>query len=273
MSRPLIYSYLDYRVFLEEMFRFRKVCNTRFSYRWFSQRAGFSSPNFLQLVIKGKRNLSNTSVAKIAKGFGLKRREREYFENLVFMNQADSSEEKNHYYRKMLAISHNHTPRTLGKEQYDYFSKWYHPAIRELIVNGNGDFTPAEIASRLVPSISAKEAQSALNLLLKLQLIARDEKGRWIQTDRDITTGPEIKSLVVANYHRAMLGLAGDALDRHPANERDISSVTLNIPEEDLPKFKERIASFRRELLELAGGTKNPERVVQINIQLFPLTK
>jgi hypothetical protein len=38
-------------------------------------------------------------------------------------------------------------------------------------------------------------------------------------------------------------------------------------------ELKSRIISFRKELMELASGEENPDRAVQINIQLFPLTE
>ena len=37
--------------------------------------------------------------------------------------------------------------------------------------------------------------------------------------------------------------------------------------------LKERIREFRRELLQLAELEGKPERVVQINFQLFPLSR
>jgi hypothetical protein len=45
------------------------------------------------------------------------------------------------------------------------------------------------------------------------------------------------------------------------------------VSQEVLLDLKERIREFRRELLQLAelGGT--PERVVQLNFQLFPLSE
>ncbi|MFZ5563221.1 MAG: TIGR02147 family protein, partial [Thermodesulfobacteriota bacterium] len=125
MERPTVYNYLDYRQFLKEMVAYRKQKNPGFSYRAFSRLAGFKSPNFLQLVINGQRNLSNESVAKITRGFGLKKQERDFFENMVFMNQAKSHEEKDHYYKKMKGARGYTKINRLEKEQYEYFSRWY----------------------------------------------------------------------------------------------------------------------------------------------------
>ena len=40
-----------------------------------------------------------------------------------------------------------------------------------------------------------------------------------------------------------------------------------------LLELKERIREFRRELLQLAELEGRPERVVQLNFQLFPLSE
>lgn len=75
------------------------------------------------------------------------------------------------------------------------------------------------------------------------------------------------------NYHRAMLARASEAIDRVPRDEREISSITVCVSHEVMLRLKERIRDFRRELLQLAELEGKPERVVQINFQLFPLSK
>ena len=61
-----------------------------------------------------------------------------------------------------------------------------------------------------------------------------------------------------------------DAVDR--AN-RDISSVTLCVGPDGLRRLKERVQRFRRELLELSVLEDDPQQVIQMNFQLFPLSK
>lgn len=70
-----------------------------------------------------------------------------------------------------------------------------------------------------------------------------------------------------------MLKLSTQSIERFEAKQRDISALTLSIRRENFPELKSRIISFRKELMELASGEENPDRVVQINIQLFPLTE
>ena len=62
------------------------------------------------------------------------------------------------------------------------------------------------------------------------------------------------------------------ALDELPREERDISTLTLCVAESAVEDLKERVRAFRRELLAFAELDPNPERVVQVNFQIFPLT-
>jgi uncharacterized protein (TIGR02147 family) len=270
---PIIYDYFDYRAFLKDIFNFKKQKNPHFSYRLFAGKAGFASSNFLKLVIDGKRNLTNESIVKVAKGFGLKKQERDFFENLVFMNQASTNEVKNHYYKKMISLKGSLKTHLIEKASYNYFTKWYYPAIREIVLFGGRKLTSNQIAALLNPKITPKQAEKATELLLELGLIRINKDGLWEQSDKVVSTGPEVKSIVIPNFHREMIRLAGEALDRHPSDKRDVSALTLSVKKEELAEIKERIAAFRKDLLELASGSEDSDMVIQINIQAFPLTE
>ena len=57
-----------------------------------------------------------------------------------------------------------------------------------------------------------------------------------------------------------------------PREERDISCLTLCVSDAKLREIQERVRAFRRELLQAAEVGDVPERVVQINFQVFPLS-
>jgi len=273
MKCPLIYDYLDYRAFLRDMFNFRKQQVKHFSYRFFARKSGFKSPNFLKLVSSGQRNLSYESITKIATGFSLKMQEQEYFEYLVLMNQAESHDEKNKFYKKMMSVKGFGEIKKIEKAGYEYFSKWYYPVVREIIMFGNRKQTPEEIALLLNPPITAAEAKKALDLLGTLDLVKKDDQGLWEQQNRDLTTGAEVQSLVVANFHREMLKLAQESIERYKGKERDITALILSVNQRQMGEIKEKAAAFRKELLKLASQEKAPDLVMQVSIQVFPLTK
>jgi uncharacterized protein (TIGR02147 family) len=69
-----------------------------------------------------------------------------------------------------------------------------------------------------------------------------------------------------------MLERAGYALDHVAHDEREVSCITVCVSDVQLRALKERVRAFRRELLQQAELGNEPERVVQINFQLFPMS-
>ena len=269
-----VFAYLDYREFLRDLYARKKATDRGFSHRAFSKRAGLRSTNYLHLVMQGKRNLSPEMAVSFARGCGLVENEATYFCELVTFTQANTTDERNQAYDRLARHRQFRSVHQLGVAQAAYHSSWYMPAIRELAQRE--DFRgedPAWIARTLEPAISPLEARSALATLLELGLLAKDESGRIRQADELVTTGPGPLGHHVVNYHRAMLARASEAIDRIPREEREISSVTLCVSHDTLLRLKARIREFRRELLQLAELEGEPERVVQINFQLFPLSK
>jgi uncharacterized protein (TIGR02147 family) len=70
-----------------------------------------------------------------------------------------------------------------------------------------------------------------------------------------------------------MLERAQASMELVPAAQRDITSLTFCLPEDGIEKIKQRLADFRRELIELAESQSDRGQVVQLNLQLFPLTE
>jgi uncharacterized protein (TIGR02147 family) len=267
----VVYQYLDYRAFLRDAYRDRKQHQRGFSYRWFSRRAGLSSPNFLKLVIDGKRNLTVASARRFAAAFDLNVTETAFFCDLVAFNQARSPAEKNEYYERIRASRRHREVRALDHHEFDYFSRWYYPAVRELVACKGFRDDPAWIARRLVPPITPAQARHALELLTKLGLLRRDADGTLRQGEMLVSTGPEVRSLAVGNFHRQMMERAAASIELVAREERDISGLTVALSDEACHRFKQRIVELRAELLQLSAAETEATRVVQLNFQLFPL--
>ena len=111
-------------------------------------------------------------------------------------------------------------------------------------------------------------------MLTSLELLQRDGDGRLRQAAPIVTTGvrpagaPHRAATTAACCERA-----SHALDAVPRDEREISSITLCVSHEVMLELKSRIREFRRELLHFAEQQGAPERVVQLNFQLFPLSR
>lgn len=267
-AAPDVLNYTNYRQFLVDYHDHRKAANPKFSLRAFAELASFSSHGHLKYILDGRRNLSKKTLLKLAKALGLAGPQEDYFEKLVFFNQAETLEEKNHYYEKLLKYGKF---KRLEEGQLQLFEAWYHTVVREMVALKDFRNGAEWIGNQLLPKVTGKEAEASLKLLLEKGLLARTANG-YRQTEKSITTDDEIRSLVVKRFHTHMIGLALQALNQMPAEKRDISGVTFPIRKADFPKLKKHIQFMRKELRSFAAEGQTGDGIVQVNIQLFPLT-
>lgn len=269
---PDIFSYLDYRKFLHDLYADRKSKARYFSYRYLAQKTGLKSVGFFTWVLQGKRNLSPRLVLKFAEAFKLNKQETGYFELLVSFNQARSHEEKKHYFDK-IASQKRSSAKLVDADQYEFYAKWYYSALREAIgvLPFKDDF--ARLGKSLVPPISASEAKRSVDLLEKLGLVEKDAEGRYHRMDSTLTTGESWKSVAIAHFQLQALDLARQAVDRFTKAERDMSTLTLSCSAETFAQIREKLKGWRQELAELVKNDPRPEAVYQLNFQAFPLSR
>ncbi len=271
-ENPVVYDFTDYREFLKAYYSYQKKKNPAFSYRLFASKAKINSSGFYKNVVDGKRSLGRSLIIRFAEAMSLRKKELDYFEAMVYFNEAKTLEEKGVFFARMMACGKANVYQ-IGKTQFEFYSKWYYSAVRELvgILHFKNDF--AQLARTLVPSIRPEQAEKAIRVLEDLKLIAKDSSGIYRQSHNDISTGSEVQSLQVANYQIACMELAKQAIDNHESSMRDMSTLTLSLSEEGFQLFKEEIIFFRKKLLALEKNFPKPDRVYQLNTQFFPLSK
>jgi uncharacterized protein (TIGR02147 family) len=267
-----IFEYTDYREYLRDYFLKRKKIDSKFSHRWLARKLDLSTSNFILLVMQGKRNLNPSLCLKIADVFKLSKKECEYFENMVNFSQAVTNKEKDLFFIRMATLRKNISIDKIEERQYEYYSSWYNVVIRELLTDPQFGSDPNRLAKQLVPSVSVKQVRHTIDLLLNLGLIEKRGE-RYVQRSPLISTGPEVNSIAVVNFHKAMGQLAIEALDRIPKKDRNVTSSTFCMTDEVFETVKKKIDDFRRELLALETPNTAGSRVYQLNLQLFPVSK
>lgn len=270
--KPNIFEYLDYRQYLRDFYKAGKANVSSFSYRYLARQAGFSSPNFFKLVMDGDRNLSAESVDKFAKALGLDREEKRFFADLVDFDQAEDVDEKNAAFENVAASRRFRQARRIDSSMFEYLSRWYHPAIRELAARADFRRDAGWISEKLCPTVPVEQVEASLELLFDMGLLVEDDDGQISRGEPSLTTGHEVRSLAIGNYHRQMLERAAESIEDIPREHRDISALTVCVDPDNIGELKERIQAFRETLLDFCDRDEHPEAVVQINFQLFPLS-
>ena len=249
--RPKPEDFDDYRAYLRAMIKFLKATQPTFSYRYFSRVAGFSSPNFLKLVAEGQRNLSERSISKFARGLGLEPREQELFGDLVRLDQARSDRERNQAYQRFRRRSREKHPRARLEETYfRVLSLWYTQPIRELTHSADFKEDPSWVGRRLSPSIRPAEAQRAIEMMLEVGLLGRDDQQRLIATESPFAAGVRVRALANRNCQRAMLDRAREAVDA--AADAVIRSHVVALDSAGWEEVRAKVQRFEEELLDFA---------------------
>lgn len=268
-----VFSYLDYRCFLKDAFFCLKRDRQSFSYRNFNRKAGFSSSGYLKLIMDRKRNLAPEGIFKVCKGLGLSSEEARYFESLVKMNQAVSSEEKDHYFKELTKLPSTRTKNSTVISQYKMFSHWYLIAILELVRLDDFKNDPIWISKKLSPKVTPAKISKAINELLQLGFIKKCDDGNLQRVDQMISTPEEVRDVSLFNFHHQMIEVAKEALNKHPAAERDFSTLTIALSPDGFKKLKTMIQEFRKNVHSiLETGNDSKTIVAHINMQLFKLT-
>lgn len=272
-ARPDLYAYLDHRRFLDDWFQWRKQENPRFSHRLFARLAGQSSPSLLVEVIKGRRNLTPATTEAFCRAMSLSEEECAYFGLLVQLDRAESDDERSAVFAELSKSRRFQAARRIEGASFAYLSHWYIPAVRELSACHGFRAEPAWIAGTMRPAVTAQQAAHALDVLTSLGMLQVAEDGTVSVVDGSLVTPHEVAGLAVHNYHRGMLGLALQSIERFPPAERHLGGVTVSVPAELVPHLKKALADFQERLLDLCDGASGPRsRVYQVGLQLFPLS-
>ncbi len=268
---PEVFQYSNYRTYLIDFYNYKKIQQPAFSHRYFAKKAGISSPNYLKLVMDGKRNLTKKTLLKFQVALGLKGKKSDFFENLVFFTQSTSVAERNIYYGNILKVRAKSGLKKLEEAEFQLFSDWRHIVVRELAAVKGFRADARWISKKIGSGVSEKDAEESLKLLTALGLLKKTANG-FQQSHTNISTSDEVRSLLVKNYHRQMIQLGLTSMERIAPARRDISSITIPIHARDLIKVKEHLQLMRKEILNMAAPPGEGEEILHVNIQLFPLT-
>lgn len=264
-----IFNYSDYRKFLQDYFTEQKRLKKIFSHRYFAQKAGFSSSSFVSHVMKGERNLTDKSLYKMIKGLNLKGKAKNYFEKLVMYNQSKDLEEKKFFYDDLLEIKKNNNFEPLTKDQYAYYEHWYNPVIRELIIQDKWDGDFKKLSKMVIPKITPKQAEEAVQMLVDTGLISCDD-GIYTQ-GAEFVTSEKVPSFVLKEARNEYIKLGVRASELMDSSQRFITSTTFTMTKEAYDEVVEEIEKIRRKII-LTKSTENRGDVYQFNIQLFPMS-
>ncbi len=272
VQRPEVINYDCYRQLMQDSYNFKKSVRDSFSYRQFSQTVGVKSPNYMQMVIGGKRNLSNALSHSVARALGLSGIEEEFFVSLVRLDNAVDQNERIEAQKQLLILSKRLCSTELAETQSAIIEKWYHLLVRELVALEGFKPEASWIVERLKGLITVEQAEESLNLLLQSGFVGI-KNGKWQQTEPVLSTGNSYNELLINRHHASTLANWSKMLEVIDSEERELGLINIPIRRETIPQLKEKMRSFQEEIIGWLKDEQDPEELVQLGVYLFKVTE
>lgn len=279
---PALSDYLDYRLFLQDFYHYKKELTKNdlrpYSYQLFSAAANIKSPNYLKMIIEGQRNLSDDMIMKFAKALSLNKEQTEEYSYLVKLNQAEDTTERNVYLKKLSEVRINQKLRSgeIDRRIWEKIPNWVAWVIYAMVDQEGVSFDVASLKALLRNKASDQEIESALNSLISSGEIRKDPiTGEMKRSHNLMDSAEEIPVALVRKLQMQLMYIGLESLYQEAPQEREFGTLTLSLTKEEFEETKFKLRQLRKSLNKdnaIARKEKKGERIYQINIQLFPVT-
>lgn len=270
---PNVYRYDDFRVFLKEMFAWKKAQDGEYSYRRFAKEAGISNPGYLLDVIVGKRTLSDNAEKKTAAAFGLNEAEGEFFGLLVDFGQSKQDARRQEIYREILYRRNRSRFARVSPRLVKYYQDFHYPLIYSALqcFEFRGDYEA--FGAAFDPPIAPAALKKYIRELCEWEVVKQGPDGRYRATEAFVEP-PATLGALVRRLNREWILQAAESLFRYGPDDRHVSTLLLSVSEEARKRLQGEIERFRREALAIVSADAGkPSSLMQLSIQYFPKTK
>lgn len=267
-------EFVEYRAYLKTLFAEYQLYETGFTYTQFGQMMGYKTHNMIRHILKGRRDLTTKAALKIADFLKITAFEKKYLIALCSYENAKSSEKRASALRVLSTLKRVSIPQTVIKEYFEIYQEWYYTVIREMVNRPDFKNDPAWISQQLTPSIRPKQAENAIELLRKLNLISWDQNSeRLVKTDAHITTPQSVTDLIVIQLHETFANLGKDSITRYGPEEREVRATTIRLDQAGLNEISQKMNELHDLLFKLEEKAPTGEFIMQVNSQIFPVCR
>lgn len=244
------------RTWLAQLLESKTKNNPKFSLRAFARLVDIN-PAVLSRVLSGKRKMTFNLAVRIADALLLGPEERERLYSFYLSHET--------------SVSHQDSAeKELSLECFTAMKEWYHYGITQLLFVDEFREDYKWMAKML--GITELEVKLAVDRLLRLEILDRNERGELFRTSTHLSTSTDIASAGIRHFQKQILEKAIHSLEHDDISERDITSITLAINEDKIKEAKAEIKKFRLRMSEFMGeGEKT--RVYNLGIHLIPLSR
>jgi uncharacterized protein (TIGR02147 family) len=265
-----IFDYDDYRDMIKDYYLEHKKHNSLYSFSTLGKTLGLDSIHAYYIVQK-KRNLPVHAVPAAKKMLGLDGRGAAYFDLLIVASRTKSEKTKAEILQKAFQL--RDVKRHLLKDnELKYLSAWWTIVVRALIEVKHGNVDIPEIANSVIPPITEEQAQESIEILKSLGFIQPINNNTKVRlADPHITVQGAEKAQAIRSFHSKVMQFGIRSLSEIPPENRDISTITMAVDSKGFEDLKKMLKEFRKEIQIRVDKCIVPDRVMQLNLALFPV--
>ena len=226
------------------------------------------------MVLKGQRLPSREMILRLANDFHLSKSEQLYFELLVSLERNKKARTRYAtYFRRARKASPETTARAFHRCGYLLSDRQVVlPCDQATGRNALIQEDSAWIRKRLRNKVTGTEIRTAIQTMIKLNLLERDKRGTLRVKAKNLRTSSDIPSGAIRSHHMQMMLRAIEATQEQRVEEREITSITIQMDRKHFESAKKRLREFRDQFNK-EYSSEVSDSVWQLNIQLFEHTR
>lgn len=282
-ERPRLAAYTDFRVYLRDHYEYKRRLTKKdlrpYSYATFAAAADIKSPNYLKLIIDGERNLSADMTRKFARAVGLAKEEVDEFHALVDYGQAAEPLERNRFLKRLADIRVRQQIKSgeINLETWEKVPSWVIWVLYSMADQNGIQFDDLESLTGMIRrKTKADDVRKCLEKLFEGGELVRGETG-VVAKGRELMTGSEnVPVALVRKLQAELIYLGLESLFQDAPQDREFGAMTAALTESEFEQLKFELRQFRKRWakdISVQRKATKGDRVFQLNIQLFPVTK
>lgn len=282
LTSPVISDYTDFRRFLASYFEYRQKLSANdlrpYNYAAFSAAANIKSPNYLKMIIEGRRNLSEEMAAKFAKALGLNKEQSEDFQLLVAYGQATDPADRNMFLKKLSEhrVAAKLKSGEIDRKTWEKIPGWAAWVIYAMVDQEGVSYDIKTLRDLLRGKASENEIEDALQSLFASGELVQDPTTGAVSKARTlIESAEDVPVALVRKLQAQLMYLGLESLYQDSATEREFGTLTMSLTKQEFDEIKFKLRQMRKQINKdnsIARMNSKGERVYQLNIQLFPVS-
>lgn len=266
-----VFNYTDYHLFLKDLYEERKAA-TGLSWRGFDRLVGFKSASYLKLVCEGKTKLSVVGAQRVAKAFEFNKIQADYFCAMVVYCNTPVEKKRIAALQQMQSIIEDNKIRVVGNDDYNYYSSWWNPVLRELAPRLPSAL-PIIVAGMFYENVTPEDVQRSLDFMVRAGFLKKGKRHTYSQLDRGIQGSSEMIPKAIRNMHKQMAEFAVKAIENFPKTDRNFSGLTIAASKSTYNQIVKELNACRKKVADIVSAADEGDRIFRLNMQLFPVTK